>query len=130
MVSQFLKWFIIFGLAGWILDTSYRSWKANTYAPNTVIPFFSIIYPAGAFLLVAVFSFVENVGLQIVVGAFAVTLLEYVSSWLSELMLGKRLWDYSNNYANLHGRIDLLHSFFWLVLVILMRIILPYAGLM
>ena len=45
--------------------------------------------------------------------------VEYVCSWLQELVLGTRSWDYSHMPFNLNGRICLLYSTFWGILGVL-----------
>lgn len=47
-------------------------------------------------------------------GGFVVgSVVEYVCSWLQEVLFGSRSWDYSRVPFNINGRICLLYSLFW-----------------
>ncbi len=44
---------------------------------------------------------------------FVGSVVEYVCSWLQEVLFGSRSWDYSRVPFNINGRICLLYSLFW-----------------
>lgn len=46
------------------------------------------------------------------------SITEYLTSFLVELVLHTKWWDYSNNILNLNGRVCLLYSVFWGILTI------------
>ena len=46
------------------------------------------------------------------------SITEYLTSFLVELVLHTKWWDYSNNILNLNGRVCLLYSVFWSILTI------------
>lgn len=55
------------------------------------------------------------------------SIVEYISSFVQEIMFGSASWDYSVLPLNLFGRISLLYSFFWGILAVLwVRLIYPY----
>jgi uncharacterized membrane protein len=123
---QYFFIFIIGGLCGWILDTSYRSWVDNHYAPNTLVSFFSIIYGLAATMLYILFASTEDsFYLQIIIGTLMVIILEFFSAIVALKFLKKRFWDYSLNRYNIYGFIDAKHSFYWLILVVVYRLIYP-----
>lgn len=113
----YLGLFFICGLLGWCLDTGYRSLEKRKYVARTLVPFFSIVFGLGGVLLFTVYSDLHLHPLaEILVGTMAVTILEFFSGVLSSRVLSKRLWDYRPNPYDLYGHIDVLHSFFWLII--------------
>lgn len=119
----YIMLFIGGGLFGWLIDTSYRSFKAHRYAPGTLLPFFAVIYGFAAviqyvFFKVSVFSFWADVFL----GTIICSGLELTGGVLSLTVLRYRLWDYRRNRFNFYGLIDLKHTFYWLTLTVLYRL--------
>lgn len=120
--------FFIFSFIGWIVDSLYRSLIKNHklvnagYFRGPICP----IYGIGGVLLLYVlknFIFLPFPWLMIVATLFMVS-LEYFGGKFSERFLHVRLWDYRQSKFNLDGYIDLLHSFYWLVLVIFFYLVL------
>ena len=123
----YLTIFIIGGLFGWLIDSSYRTWYEGKYSPNTWIPFFSPIYASATVLLYVFFTFSPNLFFfHVIVGSIIVIFLEMMSGIIAFKFLKKKFWDYSNNKYNFYGLIDAKHSFYWLLLVSLYRLIYPY----
>lgn len=60
-------------------------------------------------------------------GGFLVgSIIEYVVSWIGEILLNVKWWDYSNMPLNLNGRICVFFSIFWgLLAIYLMSYINP-----
>ena len=98
----------------WCMITKghYESRTGLIYGP------FNLVYGFGAALLSAclyrfrnrsrIFSFVG--------GLITGSVVEYVCSWVQEMIFGTTSWDYSNLPFNLNGRICLLYSMFWGIL--------------
>ena len=51
-------------------------------------------------------------------GALLGSVVEYICSWVQEVLFGSTSWDYSAMPFNLNGRINLLYSLFWGILAI------------
>lgn len=51
--------------------------------------------------------------LQMFVGAFCVTAIEFVSGVILNIWLGLDIWDYSGKFLNLMGQICLENSVYW-----------------
>lgn len=110
--------FIFGGFLGWILDTAFRSLQDKRYSPGTLIPFFSIIYGAGAVVLDVLFVYAPLAAyLQVLVGAVLAVLLELLSGLIALAVLKRRLWNYETSRFNYRGFIDLQHSLYWLLLI-------------
>lgn len=76
---------------------------------------FNLLYGAGAVVLTLTLYRYRNRGswLSFLGGMVTGSILEYLCSWLQELLLGSRSWNYSHMPFNLNGRICLLFSVFW-----------------
>lgn len=128
MISYFIL-FIAFAVIGWAMDSAYRSIEERRWTSGTLVPFFSPIYGFGGLTLVMIFKYLQiNFFVQVIVAAIALIVVELLGGLFCAHVLKRRLWDYSDSRYNFQGHIDLLHSFYWLVLSALMRIILAYAG--
>ena len=124
MMYYYLLTFIIFGFLGWGVDTAYRSICNGKYDPGTYIKYFSPMYGFGAVVLYILYTHMESsLIMQLLVAMVLLTLLELVGGIFCERVLKKRVWDYSNNRLNFKGHIDALHSFYWLVLAAIVRML-------
>ena len=79
---------------------------------------FNLLYGVGAFALtLALYRFRNRSSIWSFAGGMIVgSVVEYVCSWVQELVFGSVSWDYSHLPFNLDGRICLLYSVFWGVL--------------
>jgi uncharacterized membrane protein len=125
---NYLLIFIVFGFIGWVIDTSYRSITLRKYYSGTLIPLFSPIYGFGALVLVLLFTYLQaHIIVQIIAAGLLLTILELLGGIYCVKILRRKLWDYSKNKWNYKGYIDALHSFYWLILAFIFRIVIfPY----
>ena len=108
--------FLVFSVVGWVIDTTYRSIAKGLYSPIRNYPF-SPVYGVGAVVLSIFYTHTPYSYLtSICVATVLMVLVELLGGIFSEKVLKKRLWNYSQNRFNFMGHIDLLHSFFWLML--------------
>jgi uncharacterized membrane protein len=125
MIKYFLI-FIVFGIVGWIINSSYRSITQKKFISGTVLSSF-FTYGFGGLGVIFIYQFLDiNIFLQIILATFLVIFVELISGIFSLKIMKKRYWDYSKNKFNFMGHIDVLHSFYWLILMIILRIIFPY----
>jgi len=115
--------FLLFGVLGWLLDTSYRSIVDKKYAPGTWLPYFGLIYAIGGTLCVLLFENIHvSAPVQVLIGTLAAVVLEFVGGVLSLAILRRRLWNYSHERLHFMGHIDMLHTVYWFAIVILVRV--------
>ena len=57
-----------------------------------------------------------NIFLQMFIGAVIVTIIEFVSGYIINIILGLNVWDYSNLMFNYKGQISLLFTIIWFFL--------------
>jgi uncharacterized membrane protein len=65
--------------------------------------------------------------LQVLIGAFVITALEFISGYILNIKLQMNIWDYSQYRFNLYGQICLHHSIcYWIPLSIIAILIDDY----
>ncbi len=122
--------FFLFGIAGWIYESSYvsirnKKWINRGFLSGPIIP----IYGVGATVVYMAFENYKGRYLLIFFGGIILaSILEYVTSFLMEILFHAKWWDYSNVKYNIKGRICLSASIFWGILsVVLTEILGPLA---
>ena len=120
-ISSFIIFFLLGTMAGWILDSGYRSlvdrkWTNAGYFIGPFCP----IYGFGGIMLLFLVSVFNGYPLLVrcVIYFVAMTMVELIGGLFSTYILKVKLWDYSDAPFNLFGQVDLLHSFYWLILAL------------
>ena len=130
LVEKYFILFLLYSFAGWGIETIlhsieekrfvYRGFFKGPYCP---------IYGCGALSSVFCLSRIENPLLIFVLGLMLCTALEYFTSCLMERIFHDRWWDYSNYRFNYQGRICLLCSIgFGMLIVLLIECVQPVAA--
>ena len=57
-----------------------------------------------------------NIFLQMFIGAVIVTIIEFISGYIINIILGLNVWDYSNLMFNYKGQISLIFTVIWFFL--------------
>lgn len=128
-IWRILVYFIIYSFIGYIVETLFalvnynilESRKSFLYGP------FCGIYGLGAVGLILSLRYFRKNNYTLFFGGILVgSVIEYVISFIGEVLFDARWWDYSDKFLNINGRICLLYSIFWGILsLLLMRIINP-----
>ena len=119
---QWMAFFYIYCVLGWIWETSYvsvckRKFVNRGFLHGPVIP----IYGCGAVMMLLVTQPVqESLVLTYLAGMAGATLLELVTGWAMERLFKVRYWDYSHHKIQFGGYICLTSSLFWGVLTVLL----------
>lgn len=111
MLKLFATWFLIFmfySFAGWLMEVvislfSHRKFINRGFLVGPVCP----IYGTGAVLLSLILSNTESPLVIFCVAMVGGAIIEYVASWLMEVLFRVRWWDYSEKTFNVNGRICL-----------------------
>ena len=112
IASQLVVWFSLFGLVGWLFESTYCSvvekcWCNRGFLFGPICP----IYGAGAVGALAVFgnpvvsAALPPAWVIFLVCAVGASAIEWVTSVLMEKAFGTVWWDYSDLPLNLDGRI-------------------------
>lgn len=115
-IWRILAYFIIYSVAGYIIETLYgmitkgvwESRQSFLYGP------FCGIYGLGAvIMIICLHKFPRKFNVLFLGGFIVGSIVEYVVSFLGEMLLGVKWWDYSGMPLNINGRICVYFSIFW-----------------
>lgn len=108
-LERIFLYIMIYSVVGWIYETIICSLEARRFVNRGFFngPYCPI-YGVGAMLDIAVVGRIENVALLFLFGALLDTVLEYITSYVMEIMFHARWWDYSTYHFNINGRVCLL----------------------
>lgn len=127
VVNQLL-YFILYSFGGWICECLYcsipakqlinRGFLSGPYCP---------IYGCGALLITCLLTpFINQPILVFILGLVITSSLEYITSWIMEVLFHTKWWDYSKRFLNINGRVCLKNSIlFGLMSLVVMYIIHP-----
>lgn len=105
---------------GWVIEGIWTLVKKGLFINHSalVIGPFNIVYGIGAIVLSTTLHRLQDKNKLIVFGAsfIAGSVLEYVLSYLMEMMFGFTAWTYFHKPFNINGRICLSYSIFWGIL--------------
>ena len=113
---RILAYFIIYSVAGYVIETLYgiatkgvwESRQSFLYGP------FCGIYGLGAVIMIVCLHKFPRKFNTLFIGGFIVgSIVEYVVSFLGEILLGIKWWDYSGMPLNINGRICVYFLLFW-----------------
>lgn len=127
-----LAYFIIYSFIGYIIETLFAMINYNVIESRQSFLYgpFCGIYGVGAVFMYVILNkyFKKNKHLLFIGGFVVGSIVEYVLSFLGEVILNVRWWDYSDRFLNLNGRICFLYSLFWGVLgLYFMTVINPFV---
>jgi uncharacterized membrane protein len=116
--AQRLFWVFVFGsFVGFVVETLYCMIDNGHFEWRGSMLFLplSAVYGIGAVAFYAITPRNGQAGIFRVFfsGMLAGTLVEYLCSWLQQLMFGSVSWDYSQMPFNINGRVCLLFTTFW-----------------
>lgn len=119
---QWLMFFFLYCLFGWIFESTYVSVKTRHLVNRGFLRLPMLpLYGTGAVMMLWVsLPFKEHLGMVYLSGVAAATLLEYVTGWGMERLFKMKYWDYSSQRFNLKGYICLSSSITWGFLTILL----------
>ena len=117
-----ILYFFIYAFLGWVLETIYAIFihghfvkRGFLYGP--ICP----IYGFGAVILIlSTKKLYKRPFLKFVIATGAFTIFEYIVSFLLEILFDIKLWDYSNDFLNIQGRVSILYSIVWGVIGVLL----------
>lgn len=129
-IWRLCAYFIIYSFVGFIIETIFALFMYNVLESRQSFLYgpFCGIYGVGAVVMIIFLNryFKKNNHTLFAGGFFVGSVVEYVLSFIGEILLNVRWWDYSNRFLNINGRICFLYSIFWgLLAVYLMKVINP-----
>ncbi len=122
MLQQWLAYFYIYSLVGWVWETVYVSLRERTWVNRGFLhgPFLPLYGSGALVLLLVTLPVAHSLPLVYLVGLLTATGLELATGWCMERLFCVRYWDYSRHRLQVHGYIWLGASLFWGVLAVLL----------
>ena len=107
-MEQLWLWFLFYSVVGWVYESVLISVRERRlvnrgFLNGPLCP----IYGVGAVLMIVLLEDFDNPLVIFVLAALIASALEYVTSWVMEVLFHARWWDYSRARFNLNGRICL-----------------------
>lgn len=128
-IWRIFAYFIIYSVLGYIIETLFGIITKGTWESRQSFLYgpFCGIYGLGAVIMILSLQYFNQNNNRLFIGGFIVgSLIEYIVSWVGEMILNVKWWDYSNMPLNLNGRICVFFSIFWgLLAIYLMSYINP-----
>ena len=120
--------FWTYSILGWIMETTNVSIQKKKFVNRGFfLGPYCPIYGTGGILLLTLNSYQNNPLIIFMLSIVICSLVEYLTSYVMELIYKVRWWDYSNRLFNLNGRICLFNSICFGLLGMLMVCFLnPY----
>lgn len=113
--SEIIVLFFVYAVIGWLWETAYCSIKDGHWDYRGFLfgPYCPVYGFAVTTILLCTRHVQNNLLLLYVVGVIVATAFEYLASLFLEKVFKLKLWDYSNLWGNLQGRIAPIISLFW-----------------
>jgi len=109
--------FVIFSFIGCLIDSLHKSiMQQKLILSGAIIKLICPVYGIGALFL----SKYKN-WIQIIIGFIGLILIELISGLILEYIFRIKLWDYSNNFMNFYGWIDLQHTVYWSIVTLIFK---------
>jgi uncharacterized membrane protein len=115
-LERLFLFFAAYALVGWLIEVPYRSFSQRRFVNAGFLkgPFLPI-YGFGAIFVLSLDPLTQGRHplVQLLAYGVVLTATEYAVGYVSERVFGLRLWDYSRDRFNLHGRVCLSFSALW-----------------
>ena len=121
-MSELVVLFFTYSVIGWLWETFYCSIKDHHYAYRGFLfgPYCPVYGFAVTTILVTTYHVRNNLLWLFIIGMVVASIFEYFASVFLEKVFRMKLWDYSNLWGNLQGRIAPAISLFWGVGVVIL----------
>lgn len=117
-----ILYFFIYAFLGWILETIYAIYVQGHFVKRGFLygPICPIYGFGAVILILATKKLYKKPLLKFIIATGAFTIFEYIVSFLLEILFDIKLWDYSNDFLNIQGRVSILYSIAWGVIGVLL----------
>lgn len=128
-IWKIFAYFIIYSVLGWAIETTFAFVMYGVIESRQSFMFgpFCAIYGVGAVAMIVLLRYFDKNNYTLFIAGYIIgSVIEYLVSWIGELFLDTRWWDYSDRFLNINGRVCFTYSIFWGALSIyLMRTLNP-----
>ena len=117
MLQDWVIYFFIYAFIGWIIESLYKTITSKKIINSGFLvgPFVPV-YGFGAITFLIIDQYISTsvpLGFRLIIYTFTANIIEYYTGALLEEFFHIKLWDYSNMFLNIKGRVCLLHGFYW-----------------
>lgn len=115
-IWRVFAYFIIYSIVGYLIETVFSIMTKGTWESRQSFlygPFCSIYGLGATIIIIFLHKHTKKYNILFFGGFILGSIIEYVVSIFSELILGVKWWDYSNMPLNINGRICVFFSLFW-----------------
>lgn len=122
--------FMIYSIAGWIIEVIFCGIQHHKFIDRGFLlgPYCPIYGVASIFMILALNRWQDDWSVLFIMSIFITSLVEYITSYIMELIFHTRWWDYSSKSFNVNGRICLVNSLLFGVLgLILLKLVNPFV---
>ena len=130
-LSLYFLLFIIYSFIGWIMEIIFTLYKDKIlFNRGFLMGPYCPIYGSGCILIILLLNrYVNDPVVLFIMSMVICSVLEYITSWLMEMLFKARWWDYSDRKFNINGRICLEALIpFGLLGCLLMYVINPFIS--
>ncbi|MBO4428888.1 MAG: putative ABC transporter permease [Clostridia bacterium] len=123
-IRNVAEWFLIYSVCGWLYEVVWwmmielnRGFVNRGFLVGPWLP----IYGFGTILIILLIKKlkIKNPWLVFAVGLVTATAVELAGSYICDIFLGKRLWNYTGYFLNFEGRIALKPDLYFALLILL-----------
>ena len=109
VVIYILFW--LYSFLGWLMETTLVSLQSKKFINRGFFmgPYCPI-YGTGGVLLLVLSPYKDSPFLVFILSIVICSIIEYLTSYILEMIYKVRWWDYSNRMFNLNGRVCLFNS--------------------
>ncbi len=114
-IDDIILMFFCYSFIGWLWETIYCSLRQRTlqYRGFLIGPYCPVYGFAIVTIILCTDNFNNNLIALFFMGCLVATIFEFFASLLLEKAFHMKLWDYSNHWGNLQGRVAPAISLFW-----------------
>lgn len=111
-IAKYVFWWVVYSFFGWCIEV-IRNYSLTKKFVNAGFVFgpFCTIYGVGALAVIILLRPLHDNPLAVfVLAAIIASVIEFIGHWILEKFFSLTLWDYSDRFMNLQGRICLFNS--------------------
>ncbi|MGL4452043.1 MAG: putative ABC transporter permease [Sarcina sp.] len=123
VILEYILYFFIYAFFGWCCEVIYcsnfekKEFVNRGMLKGPICP----IYGVGSCILIAtLYEYRENIVLVFILGLLITSAIEYLTSVVLEKLFNARWWDYTTYPLNINGRVCILNSGLFGILVVLL----------
>lgn len=107
--------YLLGGLVGTIWEPIWNFMNGNgfVFCNGSLFTPFNFVYGVGGLVIILCLRNRTRVYEVYLIGMVGGGIVEYILSYLEELILGTRSWDYSDKFLNIFGRTTFTYMMFW-----------------